>query len=84
MRSKFIPVPADAIAYKFADPTEGGRWIESDSEVDEISREDLSLITDLETGAQKQAPWAAKLVAVEGGYMAFESVSDYETWSQQV
>ena len=30
------------------------------------------------------APWAAVVVAVDGGYKAFESVADYETWVGQV
>ena len=30
------------------------------------------------------APWAAIIVAVEGGWIAFESVTDYEVWSRQV
>jgi hypothetical protein len=34
--------------------------------------------------AQSLAPWAAMIVAVEGGYMAFESITDYETWMGQV
>ena len=33
--------------------------------------------------ARKAAPWAAKVVKVEGGYIAFESVTDYETWKRQ-
>ena len=33
--------------------------------------------------AKKAAPWAAKIVKVSGGYMAFESTSDYETWKNQ-
>lgn len=33
--------------------------------------------------AKRRAPWAAKIVKVCGGYMAFESVSDYVTWRQQ-
>lgn len=33
--------------------------------------------------AHKLAPWAAKVVKVDGGYMAFESVADYETWKRQ-
>lgn len=33
--------------------------------------------------AEQQAPWAAEIVEVEGGYMAFESVTDYETWDAQ-
>lgn len=33
--------------------------------------------------ARKLAPWASKVVKVEGGYMAFESVTDYQTWRRQ-
>lgn len=33
--------------------------------------------------AQEQAPWAYKIVKVDGGYMAFERVQDYETWKNQ-
>lgn len=29
------------------------------------------------------APWAAKIAKVEGGYMAFESIVDYDTWRNQ-
>lgn len=33
--------------------------------------------------ARKLAPWASKVARVEGGYMAWESLSDYETWRKQ-
>ncbi|WP_438435384.1 hypothetical protein [Gorillibacterium sp. sgz500922] len=33
--------------------------------------------------ARKKAPWAAKVVKVTGGYLAFESINDYETWKNQ-
>lgn len=33
--------------------------------------------------AARKAPWAAKIVKVEGGYLAFASVTDYETWKRQ-
>ena len=33
--------------------------------------------------AKRQAPWAAKIVKVEGGYMAFESIDDFEVWKRQ-
>lgn len=33
--------------------------------------------------ARNLAPWAAKVVKVEGGYRAFESVADYEAWKRQ-
>jgi hypothetical protein len=29
------------------------------------------------------APWAAKIVKVDGGSMAFESIEDYRVWRQQ-
>lgn len=34
--------------------------------------------------AEQLAPWAAKIVECDGGYMAFESITDYETWMAQV
>jgi hypothetical protein len=36
-----------------------------------------------EDDAAKVCPWAARIVKVEGGYMCFESVTDYETWQNQ-
>jgi hypothetical protein len=35
------------------------------------------------TEAIKAAPWAATIVKVEGGYMAFESIAEYMTWKAQ-
>lgn len=31
----------------------------------------------------KLAPWAAKAIKVDGGYMVFESVEDWKIWSRQ-
>ena len=28
-------------------------------------------------------PWSAVIIAVEGGWLAFESVSDHDTWQRQ-
>ena len=39
---------------------------------------------DSEETARDLAPWAAVVIEVEGGYMAFESTTDYETWASQV
>jgi hypothetical protein len=33
--------------------------------------------------AEKEAPWAYKIVKVEGGYMAFEFENDYLIWKNQ-
>ena len=33
--------------------------------------------------ARKLAAWAAKVAKVGGGYLAFESVADYQTWRKQ-
>lgn len=33
--------------------------------------------------AYDMAPGAAKLIKVRGGYMAFDSIDDYETWRMQ-
>lgn len=32
------------------------------------------------SAARKLAPWAAVIVNASGGYMAFESDADYQTW----
>jgi hypothetical protein len=32
---------------------------------------------------QRQCPWAAKIVKVHGGYMAFESIDDWKVWKSQ-
>lgn len=34
-------------------------------------------------GAHELAPWAAEIVEVDGGWIAFESMSDAETWAKQ-
>ena len=33
--------------------------------------------------AQLECPWAEMVVKVEGGYLCFESIDDYETWNNQ-
>lgn len=33
--------------------------------------------------AVKECPWAGKIVKVCGGYMCFESIDDYKTWTNQ-
>lgn len=33
--------------------------------------------------ARNAMPWAAKIIKVEGGYMGFESVDDYQIWQNQ-
>ena len=41
----------------------------------------------IEGGTRKQAalaaPWAAVIVRVDAGWLAFESRQDYETWRKQ-
>lgn len=39
--------------------------------------------TDKRAEAVKACPWAAKIIKVDGGYMAFESHDDYKTWKNQ-
>lgn len=34
--------------------------------------------------AVRRCPWAEKIVKVEGGYMAFATLSDYQLWKRQV
>lgn len=33
--------------------------------------------------AVKECPWASMIVLVVGGYMCFESITDYEVWKNQ-
>lgn len=33
--------------------------------------------------ARKAAPWAAVIASVCGGFRAFESAADYQTWRNQ-
>lgn len=33
--------------------------------------------------AINQMPWAAKIVKVDGGYIGFESIVDYQIWQNQ-
>jgi hypothetical protein len=33
--------------------------------------------------AKRRAPWAAVIAKCEGGFTAFESVTDYKTWKTQ-
>lgn len=33
--------------------------------------------------AKRRAPWACVIARVEGGFLAFESASDYSTWRRQ-
>ena len=33
--------------------------------------------------AKRRAPWAARIAKCEGGFMAFESAADWETWRRQ-
>lgn len=43
----FDPIPENAVAWKFADPTEGGRWLTEDDDVARIRHEDPSLVVAL-------------------------------------
>lgn len=33
--------------------------------------------------AINECPWAAEAVEVDGGFLCFESIDDYSTWSNQ-
>lgn len=44
----------------------------------------LFIQVDTLADAQDAAPWAAQIVEVDGGFMAFESVVDAATWQAQV
>jgi len=34
--------------------------------------------------AKAECLWASEIVEVEGGFMAFESVNDFEIWNNQL
>ena len=38
---------------------------------------------DYRAAAERLAPWAAEIIEVDGGYMAFESSRDAATWQAQ-
>lgn len=40
----FLAIPESAIAWKYSDPTEDARWIEDESDLQAIRREDPSLV----------------------------------------
>lgn len=48
INGKQIEVPAGAIAYKYADPIEGARWVYDESDLADIGREDPSLLVSVE------------------------------------
>jgi hypothetical protein len=49
-----------------------------------MNDENMKLIrTGRRSAAILAAPWAAKIVKCEGGYMAFRHLTDYETWKNQ-
>ena len=35
------------------------------------------------TKVNREARWAAKIHKIDGGWIAWESIEDYETWRQQ-
>lgn len=43
-----VAVPEGAVAYKYADPTEGPRWIYDEADLVEISNEDPSLLVSVD------------------------------------
>jgi hypothetical protein len=36
-----------------------------------------------QNGAKRRAPWAAVIVPIYGGFLAFESVDDFIIWKAQ-
>jgi hypothetical protein len=53
--------------------TDGDKTMRKETFIGSVSRYFVS----------KQCPWAAKIVKVCGGYIAFESISDWQTWRAQ-
>lgn len=71
MRTQFINTTdgSEAVGYSSAP----GRYIDVDGE-------EFDMLPGI---VVHDAPWASIAVEVEGGYMAFESVTDYEIWENQ-
>lgn len=53
-------------------------------ETEEIENKQEELECTLEEALDALAPWACKIIEVEGGYHAFESITDYNTWINQI
>ena len=49
----------------------------------QLARGNDSTATDIDD-VRQQAPWAAEIAEIEGGWIAFESEDDYATWCGQV
>jgi hypothetical protein len=45
-------------------------------------KEQMESATDLKE-AKDYAPWSCEVIEVNGGFMAFESATDLETWENQ-
>jgi hypothetical protein len=57
--------------------------IRDDETISADDRARLNVAANIE-GAWKLAPWAAEIVEVEGGWQAFESGTDNDTWAAQI
>jgi hypothetical protein len=41
------------------------------------------IMTNKKSEAVEQCPWSSKIVKVHGGYLCFESLTDYTVWKNQ-
>lgn len=67
INGKQIEVPVGAIAYKYADPTEGARWVYEQADLEDIRREDPSLLISVD-GDEQAAPEAREMDCREAAY----------------
>ena len=45
-------------------------------------RKEFLIVKSRET-AKRRCPWAVRIIKAEGGYWAFESITDFQTWKNQ-
>jgi len=77
-------VPAGAIAYKYADPTEGARWVYEQSDLDDIRREDPSLIVGVPNyGIQVQTEAGRDFRVLAGWDSVYTSRADAEAAAER-
>lgn len=41
------------------------------------------VMTNKRSKAIEECPWSTKVIKVQGGYMCFESITDYSIWKNQ-
>lgn len=75
-------VPAAAIAYKYADPTEDARWVYDQSDLASIRREDPSLIVEVGTTYHWATDAASGQIFAASADAAFARLVEQGEWAE--